>query len=396
MTTTAARRRRDRPHRRAVRSHPPEQARQRAVLRHGEGQVGRRQQIRLQRREHRQDRRDDHQPEARRPQIVLRGRRDERVGLPGAEGGDRVAGGHADRGDEEQQRQVDEQGDGERQQHGARNRAAGVADLAGDGGDEVEPLQGDERVPHRLEDAERAVGEEGGEGRQQARRRNPRDDRQAAGDENGEGDDLPDRRPSAASGAPAHQARRIEERRPDRENRHGDSPAQPVRRGSPDAAPQHLDDDDPVRGEAQGVQHAGDDGCEPDDPADRERGLHRQHLLGEGVRSAGFGKGGGHLGEAQGREDGDAAVDREGDHRRRAGRGERHAGQRQDAASDDGADADRRGAHQPDGTGGRGGSHLHRLAHHPARSYSPPPTRTATGEVRRTSARRRPPRPSPS
>ncbi len=136
-----------------------------AVLRHRQGHPRGGQQVGLQGREHGEDGGDDDEPEAERSQVGPRRGGDDRRGVGGAQLGDRAAGLDAHGGDHEEQRQVDRQGGPERQEHRPRDRAAGIPDLAADRGDQVEALQRDEGVAHRLEQADRAAREEGRQAR---------------------------------------------------------------------------------------------------------------------------------------------------------------------------------------------------------------------------------------
>ena len=129
----------------------PEHRRQRPVARHGVGDPGRGEEVGLQGGEHRQDAGDRDEPVAEVAEEAPRGDRDDAFRVLPAHLRDRLPGPDADRADQEDQRQVDRQGDGEREEHRPRDVARGILDLAGDRGDQVEALQRDEGEAHRLE-----------------------------------------------------------------------------------------------------------------------------------------------------------------------------------------------------------------------------------------------------
>ena len=71
--------------------------------------------------------------------------------------------GSTDGREEEEKRQVDRERDPEGEVHRARHGPFRITDLAGDGGDQVEALESDEGVAHRLEESARAGRKEGPE-----------------------------------------------------------------------------------------------------------------------------------------------------------------------------------------------------------------------------------------
>ena len=132
----------------------PEAARKGAVPGHRERDARGREQVGAQCREHAEDAGSDDQPVPERTQEPLGGLGHEPLRVPCRRRGDSAVGRCADRRDQEEKRQIDGQGQAERQVHRARHRAAGVAHLARHGRDQVESLERDEGVAHRLQKAE--------------------------------------------------------------------------------------------------------------------------------------------------------------------------------------------------------------------------------------------------
>ena len=144
----------------ACRPHLSEPTRKRAVARHRERHARGPEQVRVQRRQHREHASGDYKPVAGGAHEALRGHghqpfRVRRRGCCDALGR-RPHGGH-----EEEQREIDGEGDPERQVHGARECTRRIADFSAHGSDQVEALKSDERVAHRLQHACRTRRQEG-------------------------------------------------------------------------------------------------------------------------------------------------------------------------------------------------------------------------------------------
>ena len=133
---------------------------------------------------------------------------------------------------------------------------------------------------------------------------------------------------------------RIDADRYDCRDRRNPAGGEPCRRRVTEFANQFDDSEDRKRCKTQSVEHAGDDRGEPHNPADQEGSFEPEDLAGKGVGAAGLRKRRGKLGETQCGDQRDHAVQGECEDGTRSGFDESHTGQRQDAAADNGADAD--------------------------------------------------------
>ena len=323
---------------------------------HRTGEARRREEVRLHRGEHRQEPCRHDEPIAGRAHEVARGDGDQDLGVLCRQPGyGSVRGTHRD--DEEEKRHVDDERGAERQEHRARDVALGIANLAAHRRDQVEALQCDEGVPHGLREAGESLREEGSEAiGQLAGRGGLGEEREEPGDnDHRENDDLPDRLPLAAAGRRAGQAPHVEAHRAERVDDVGEAAAQP-RRGivaqQPDDLLQEGREED---GEAERVEHCRDHRGEPDHPADREGGLHREDLARVGVGPPRLREPGGEFGVGEHRQKRDPAVEGEGEDRAGPRGLEGNPGEGEDAASHDRADTDAGCAEKPEVPLGVGG-----------------------------------------
>ncbi len=165
-------------------------------------------------------------------------------------------------------------------------------------------------------------------------------DPEPARDQDQKDDHLADGGPLAAAGRRPHEAPGIEGDRRQRVEQYGEAGTEPRRRRAAGGEDHLLEDRHQKDRKTEGVENRRHDRGEPHDPADGERRLDRQHLAGVGVGPTGLRKAGGELGKRQRREDGDGAVEGEGDDGARTGGRKGDPGEGEHAAADDRADAD--------------------------------------------------------
>ena len=333
--------------------------RKRSVGTHGAGEAGGGQQVGLQRREHGEEAGRQDQPIAGWAKEVAGCRGHQDLGVFARERRHRASG-RAHGHDQKEERQIDRQGCAQRQEHGPGNVASAPLDLPADRRDQVEPLQGDESVAHRLGESRSSLGEEGSEaiGQRAGRRRLGRQHPEPRQQEDAERHDLAPRLPLASTGSRPGQPPSVEAGCGKGVADQRQTPAKPLRRRDSQRPKRLLQERHEKDGEPHGVEHRRHHRREPDDPPHAERRLYRQHPASVRVRPARMRKPRRKLGKGEHRQERDAPVERERQDRARPRGRKGDARQRQYPAADDGAHADPGRAEKAE-VGGLGGGRGH-------------------------------------